>query len=174
MTIREARPEDAPAMARVRVDTWRHAYRGIMPDETLDNLSYEAVEQLLRRILWEEASSSIAYVAESADGSVVGLAVAGQVLDPTELEYRGEVYILYVLPDHQRGGHGRGLLRACALRLKQTGLTSLMLWVLEQNPARGFYERMGGRPVRRQQVEEGGALLDEICYGWDAIDLLCR
>ena len=32
MTIREAGPEDVHDMARVRVDTWRAAYRGIVPD----------------------------------------------------------------------------------------------------------------------------------------------
>jgi len=41
MIIREATHNDIPALAKVHVDTWRTAYRGIMPDEYLANLSYE-------------------------------------------------------------------------------------------------------------------------------------
>ena len=42
MTTREARPEDLPDMARIRVDTWKAAYRGIVPDAYLDSLTYTA------------------------------------------------------------------------------------------------------------------------------------
>lgn len=39
--IREAQIADAPAIARVGVDTWRSTYCGIMADDYLDDLSYE-------------------------------------------------------------------------------------------------------------------------------------
>ena len=36
-TVRTPEPTDAAAMARVHVDTWSETYRGIMPDELLDD-----------------------------------------------------------------------------------------------------------------------------------------
>jgi hypothetical protein len=50
-TIREARISDAPGIARVRVDTWRTAYRGIVSDEHLNGLSCERAEASSRRWL---------------------------------------------------------------------------------------------------------------------------
>jgi len=41
MIIRSASVEDAPAMARVIVDTGRSAHRGQVPDEVLMKSSYE-------------------------------------------------------------------------------------------------------------------------------------
>jgi hypothetical protein len=42
IAIRRARPADAPAIARVRIDSWRSTYRGIMPDAYLDGMQVEA------------------------------------------------------------------------------------------------------------------------------------
>jgi hypothetical protein len=38
--IRAARPDDAPAIGRVQIETWRAAYRGIVWDATLAALSH--------------------------------------------------------------------------------------------------------------------------------------
>jgi ribosomal protein S18 acetylase RimI-like enzyme len=166
MSIREARPEDAPRMARVRIDTWRDAYRGIVPDDYLDSMSYEATENFLRQVLWENNRGSFAFVAEDAAGEVVGIAIAGAVLGAKEEVYRGEIYILYVLPSHQRQGHGRGLVRACALGLVQRGLTPIMLWTFAENVARGFYEALGGVVVHSKEEDMGGKRVIEVAYGW--------
>lgn len=39
--IRRATPDEAPAIADLSVRAWRAAYRGIVPDEVLDQLSVE-------------------------------------------------------------------------------------------------------------------------------------
>lgn len=48
----------------------------------------------------------------------------------------------------------------------QAGLPSMLVWVLAANPARSFYERLGGKRVRGSRIEIGGELLDEVGYGW--------
>jgi diphthamide synthase (EF-2-diphthine--ammonia ligase) len=45
-----------------------------------------------------------------------------------------------------------------------------MLWVLEANPTRAFYERMGGRLLDAQQISHGAV---EVAYGWSQIERLC-
>ena len=44
VTVREAVPADARAIARVHVDSWRTTYRDIVPDSVLSQLSYEERE----------------------------------------------------------------------------------------------------------------------------------
>jgi hypothetical protein len=41
MEIRPARVNDAPALGRVHVDSWRAAYRGLVPDSSLQAFTYE-------------------------------------------------------------------------------------------------------------------------------------
>jgi ribosomal protein S18 acetylase RimI-like enzyme len=61
---------------------------------------------------------------------------------------------------------GRQLLRVIALELKRKGCASLMLWVLEENAARKFYERIGGRLLSARKISQG---MREVAYGWAAI-----
>ena len=51
ISIRRAHPGDAPAIARVRIDSWRTTYRGIMPDVYLDGMQVEASTALWDRVL---------------------------------------------------------------------------------------------------------------------------
>ena len=44
------------------------------------------------------------------------------------------------------------------------GAATLLVWVLEDNPARTFYLRRGARRVGRRRIEVGGASLAEIAY----------
>ncbi|HOG45164.1 MAG TPA: GNAT family N-acetyltransferase [Anaerolineae bacterium] len=172
MLVREATLDDTPGIARVHVDTWRAAYAGIIPAAHLAGLSYEAREQRWRDNLTNAAPGRFTLVAEEA-GEVVGFSGGGPERG-ADAEYRGEVYAVYVRPGRQRRGIGRQMVQACARRLLVQRLGSVLIWVLADNkPARGFYERLGGRPVREQTVEIGGAWLREVGYGWpDARALL--
>lgn len=69
---------------------------------------------------------------------------------------RGEVYAIYVLPEYQRQGIGRQLMSMCAEELLRGSMDTLLVWVLEANPARRFYERLGGELVRTGWMESYG------------------
>ncbi len=85
---------------------------------------------------------------------------------PNGLPFSGEVYTLYVSPDHQGRGLGRRLLFAMLAQLQTQGLTSAMLWVLAANPARFFYHAMGGAVAAERRESHLGVTLDEIVYAW--------
>ena len=174
--VREARPADVPGIARVHVDTWRTTYRGIVPDDYLDALSYEARERLWTRALERLAAAGEAggtgnphagglFVAEAPGGEVVGFASCGREAtgDP---QYPDELYAIYVLDAWQGQGLGRRLARAVADRLAAAGLHAMLVWVLADNPMRRFYEALGGRLLREKKVEIGGVALVEVAYGW--------
>jgi ribosomal protein S18 acetylase RimI-like enzyme len=90
---------------------------------------------------------------------------------PCEVQpYEGELAAWHVRRSYQGQGVGRRLVAAVAEQLKRGGRTSLMLWVLEGNPTRAFYERMGSRPLEAQQLNHGAV---EVAYGWPDIERLC-
>src|SRR2546430_17657910 len=100
MTVRAATPDDADAIERIRTDTWRHTYRGLMPDAVLDRLGYDGTRR--RERMMQMPADQFMLVAEH-DGEVVGFVNGGRPrsADPA---YPGENYPLYVLPAHHRQG----------------------------------------------------------------------
>ena len=169
MRIRPAAPQDVEAIARVHIDSWRAAYRGLMPDAVLDRLDYaESAERWTGRVADKEL---VALVAETdgTDGSdagrIVGFALGGHERsgDPV---YTAELYAIYLDPRHLRRGTGTLLVRALAQALCDRGHRSLLVWVLSANPARHFYTALGAEWVRAATLTIGGAELPEEAYGW--------
>ena len=46
-------------------------------------------------------------------------------------------------------------------------MPGFMLWVAAENPARNFYEAMGGKVIKEKNESIGGVTIVEIGYGWD-------
>ncbi|WP_299027010.1 GNAT family N-acetyltransferase [uncultured Thermanaerothrix sp.] len=165
LDIRLATPADAWGIAQVHVDTWRAAYAGLLPASVLAQLSVAKDARQIREWIAQPRPGSFWWVAEKA-GRIVGFASGGPERSGDAI-YRGEIYALYVLPAFQRHGIGTRLVVASAQALLQHGLTSMLIWVLAENtPARAFYARLGGQPVREQTLTIGGTSLVEVGYGW--------
>ena len=80
---------------------------------------------------------------------VVG--VAASVTDPGTPSVR-HIESIWVAPTHRRRGVFRALLSALAELERRTGVTDLLLWVMEDNPnARRAYETMGFEPTGERQ-----------------------
>jgi SAM-dependent methyltransferase len=171
--IREAKVNDAVAIAQVHVDSWRATYRGILPDAHLGRFSREARERTWRNILTESARREFVYVAVDATDAIVGFASGGpeRVGDPKN---RAEIYAIYLLETFQRRGIGRRLCHAVAERLVEAGFDSMVIWVLEKNPARGFYSALGGKVVAEKAIAVDGVSLVEVGYGWEDVRALLR
>jgi L-amino acid N-acyltransferase YncA len=165
MLIRQATISDASAIAKVHVDSWRSTYCGIVPAEYLDSLSYED-----RTKRWQQTFElgKAVFVAEDEAGNIVGFANGGveRSGDPV---YKGELYAIYLLKPFQGRGLGRQLVQAVLKDLEKSNLRSFLIWVLEENPSKYFYEKLGGREVKQQGIEIGGVTLQEIAYGWEEL-----
>lgn len=160
LVIRRAADGDAAAIARVHVQSWREAYRGIIPDDYLARLSAAQHERQWRRSF---AGGGWAFVAE-LEGELVGFASGG--LSRGRREVTGELFVLYVLEKAQRRGVGRALFDACHYELARRGHQGMIVWVLAENPARAFYERLGGQSVGESRITIGGQQLREVAYLW--------
>ncbi len=160
LQIRRATTNDIAQIARVYVDSWRETYADLLPRSYLDGLSYATFEQHWRRTFM---TRGWAFVAEVQSG-IVGLASGGRSRQPDLAA--GELYVLYVLRAHQRQGIGRALFDACHYELARRGHGSMLVWVMAANPARGFYEHVGGELTSENELEIAGAKVREVAYVW--------
>jgi GNAT superfamily N-acetyltransferase len=172
MQIREAALDDAPRLARVRVDSWRSTYRGMIPDAYLDGMSYPRAESIWTQTLQADGRQGHTLVAVE-QRRVIGFAIGGPDRD-SRPGYTGEIYALYLLKEYQGRGIGSQLVYRMADWLSGNNMFSMMIWVLEQNPARKFYEALGGQVVDSKGLIILDAQLKEIGYGWKDIRPLAR
>ena len=122
------------AIAEVQVASWRDAFRGILPDDYLDE--WVTVEN--RTADWEEL------LGEPKPGRFVLVAAEGATLLAFAVVEDAEVSALHVRPDRRRTGVGKRLLDESLARLRAAGHEEAELWVLVDNVrARRFYEREG-------------------------------
>lgn len=167
MRIRTAERSDSEVIARIHVGTWRTTYRGLMPDPVLDGLS--VVQRLAQRERDfadpDYGRRFIVHVAEMPAAGVVGFGICGAERRGGE-RFDAEIYAIYVQHDVQGKGVGRALLAEQANWLWLQGWQSLLIWVLEGNPAARFYERLGGHAACEQIGEFGGRPLREVGYTW--------
>ncbi len=171
--IREACVDDARGIAEVHVASWRTTYRGIVPDEHLAQLSVERRAQRWLETL--AVGVEVIYVAKDDaehGGRVVGFASGGAEREEDMPAYDGELYAVYILQEYHGQGLGQRLVRAIAERLDKHGFNAMLVWVLADNPSRGFYERLGGQFVRERAIELGGVSLSEVACGWRNIRAL--
>jgi GNAT superfamily N-acetyltransferase len=165
LIIRRAELNDARAIAEVQVDTWRTTYRGIMSDDFLAALSYEQREAAWRRVLSDLDPIRLGYVATDHSETVIGFIHGGPEREGGS-ECGGEIYAIYVLEAFQRRAVGRRLTATLAQKLVDAGLLSLLVWVLEKNHFRAFYEALGGQLLGQKQITVEGGPSVEVAYGW--------
>jgi GNAT superfamily N-acetyltransferase len=140
--LRDARPEDAGGIARVHACSWQVAYAHAFPPEALANISVERRADRWAERLASPPQPGAALLVAEVDGEVRGFASVGASRD--EGETVGELYAIYVDPDHWGGGLGRALIVEAEERLRAAGFAEALLWVLDDNPrARHFYEAAG-------------------------------
>lgn len=168
--VRRATPADIPAIARLHVATWRHAYRGLMPQSVLD-----AQDEAKRASLWSpllNVPGHDLWVAELG-ALLAGFCSCGPSRDADAALRTGEVEAIYVDPERAGRGVGRALLCA-SLEAARGRHATLTLWVLAGNhAARRFYEAFGfALDGARKQVQLGGVAFEEVRY-WLAVPEPC-
>lgn len=155
MIVRPAKLEDSVTIGKIYCDSWKAAYKGIMPQDYLDALTPD-----------DRTINPANYlVLESEEGVVFGLANLGSSRDKERPDW-GELRAIYLLPEYWRKGSGTALFQGAEAELGRRGYSRYFLWVLTENVrARRFYEKMGMRlSGREQSFTLGGKELWECRY----------
>lgn len=162
ITIRVATTADAQRIAEIKVAGWRAAYRGLMPEDVLASLSKdEQAVKWRRRLIEHPGRVLVAALGQQVAGYVS--AAASRDADPVDPAV-GEIYALYVHPDHWRAGVGSALMVAALDTLRRQQFSRVTLWLLADNdPAIRFYQAHGFQADGRGKLEpRGQATLHEI------------
>jgi GNAT superfamily N-acetyltransferase len=144
VSLREARPEDAEAMADLNVRAWQAAFAGLVPQALLDG---QRTEPRVR--YWQEHLPSQpperTWVVERG-GRVVGLAHLGPSRDPNAPE-AAELYGMYVEPEAVGTGAGKVLMAAAMEWFRSGPWAEAILWTLPgDHRAARFYRSWGWAP----------------------------
>ncbi len=165
MAVRKADPSDAWGIAGIHVACWQAAYRGILPDNTLDTLSADRAEEAWKKRLHEGGDHVLVY---DREGRILGFTFFGASRDEDEdPSLVGEIYQLYLDPGEWRKGIGSALTAAVLEALRKKGFSEVTLWVLKENKrGRGFYEALGFESDGAEKVEtrRDGTVMNEIRY----------
>jgi GNAT superfamily N-acetyltransferase len=151
VSVRPARPDEAAELGRIQVNTWRTAYRDVVPAAVL-----EALSPALATPSWAAAMGA----APSAKHHVlvaleqqwrVGFAAVGPAdeLEPDdpEQETTAQLAVILVEPRWGRRGHGSRLLAAVVDTIRGDGMTRLIAWIPEGDAAtRDFLTSTGWAP----------------------------
>jgi ribosomal protein S18 acetylase RimI-like enzyme len=162
IAIRAARSGDALGISRVHDDAWRQAYRGIIPGAAL-----ERMVQRRGPAWWARAirMGTRLLVIECRD-DLAGYASLGRSRVPA-LGYRGEIFELYLAPEYQGAGFGRRLFDSARKDLASFGCREFVVWALADNQrAIEFYERMGGKVVKRAVETFDSEVRTRIAFGF--------
>ena len=164
-----ANPEDAPAIAALHSESWRSAYRGLVPDAFLDG---PVIDERLRywtsRMGHDDEGPRV--VLKATTGSMlVGFVCAVRDADPA---WGPLLDNLHVKPGFKGSGIGRALLGEARLWTARVAPGQPMhLWVIEDNSsARAFYDRVGGVVAERQILDfTAGITTPALRYVWDPL-----
>ncbi len=139
--IRYAKLEDAKALGEIHSKSWKIAYKGMISDEILNNITSEKRERYFEKALsnkWEE--DALIFLEDKA----VGFICIGKCRDEDRDEFYGEIWGIYLLPEFFNKGIGYELIKWGIKELKDRNYKRVTLWVLEENlKARRFYEKVG-------------------------------
>jgi ribosomal protein S18 acetylase RimI-like enzyme len=159
--VRTAQASDAPQVAEVHANSSHAAYEGLVQG-TPKSLPLEQ-----RRAFWRDAieyGEPLLQVAEDA-GRVIGFAGFDRSRDPKSKSTTGEIWALYVEPQHWGTGAGLALWDATREGLLEEGCTEVTLWVpLCNERALRFFELAGfKRELNTAKTAVlGGVKLEEI------------
>lgn len=167
--ILPAGASDVTALAEVHTESWRSAYRGLLPDAYLDGPILEDRRRFWARRMSEPVTDRRLVLKATDADTLVGFVCAALDVDPT---WGARIENLHVAPSRKGEGIGLALFESARGWITQRAPGQPMhLWVLEGNvAARRFYERQGGVVADRKVIDvTDGIAVPEVRYTWTGV-----
>ncbi len=163
--IRNATVSDAEWIASVQIRSWKETYHAIIPQKYLNSLEINK-----KKKVWSELLSkpwTMTLIAEYWE--LVGF--INYWVSREKTNYDWEVYSLYIREEYKWKWIWKELFLWARKDMVWRGFKSFYVWVLDKNPSKWFYEKMGGRVIGEKDVEIGDTRVKEIAYGWKSLDI---
>jgi len=146
--IREAGLADLPAIQALACRIWPEAYGEIL---SAAQIAYMLEQAYAVPALEKQLHSGNIFLIALLGEAPVGFASYASTQDPAVYK----THKLYVLPSIQNKGIGRSLLEIIFKNARLAGATAVQLNVNRNNKARFFYERLGFRPIKEEDIPIG-------------------
>jgi ribosomal protein S18 acetylase RimI-like enzyme len=162
--ISYATAQDARAIAEIHVDSWRAAYRDLLPEPYLAALDVAELEARFRQTAEDRMSDVLL---ARRDGALQGWLHCGPARDPDVPTTEGEILAFCVAPAAWSSGVGQSLWLRAKDILIQRGYMTCIQWVFTQDErAIRFYRSAGFAPTppTRRRVELGGMGCELVRY----------
>lgn len=138
----KAQLKDAEIIVQTRREAWNTTYRGIYPDEVIDNFDYDWHNEMERRRL-SNPSFHCWMVMDGAQ--CVGYFSCGTVREGAWRDFSFRLHSLYLLPDYRGCGLGGRIFRFVKAFCQGAGYDKMYLDCHPDNKhAMEFYKHMGG------------------------------
>jgi GNAT superfamily N-acetyltransferase len=165
--VEHAKPADLDAIAAMHLTTWRKANADLLPPSVLKKRGLPAFVREWKKMLQTDACETL--VARLRD-TIVGACSIGACGDPDLKDAPGsrEVYSIFVDPQHQRTGIGRGLIGA---HLRRAEYSALYAWVVVGNrPSEHFFAALdfAKEPDTEKDFPFSGIVLRVVRFRLDA------
>ncbi len=148
--------DDRSEVSRIYEESWRSAYKGIIPQSYLDSIPSG-------RWAAHADREGMHTLVAAEDNKLIGTASFCKSRFEKFADH-GEIVSIYFLPEYIGKGHGKVLFEAVMNELRKLGFKDVFLWVLEGNArARAFYEKAG--------FSYSGEFLDDNIGGKDIREL---
>ena len=145
--IRIATIRDINSIQNIAYVTWPVTYKRIITTEQMEYMLEMMYSQEALENQFYEGSQ---FLMAEVENEVVGFASFGFVKDAIY-----KLHKLYVNPEVQKSGAGKGLLQESITKVIKLGGKKLQLQVNRKNKAVGFYEKMGFEVIKEQDFYIG-------------------
>lgn len=158
MAIVKAKVEDANGLADIAVKAWQYAYKGIIDQNYLDNMSIEKAVKSFRETVSNKDNKQIRIVYKSED-KVIGFAFGGLYNNKANLKG------FYILPENHGEGIGKQLFIRFIEEVIKKGVNKMEVGVLSDNKlSKGIYVHFGGKLIRNRDFVRNDKIYKEDVY----------
>ncbi|MDB5192391.1 MAG: GCN5-related N-acetyltransferase [Segetibacter sp.] len=147
MTIITAENQHIPVIQEIAFKTWPVTYGSILSAEQLDFMLHMFYSM---SALENQFENDHKFLLAQVEEQAIGFASFSW-----NVERSWKLHKLYVLPDYQKTGAGKALLKAVEEEAAKDGAESLQLNVNRNNKARTFYEKKGYHVISEEDIDIG-------------------
>lgn len=149
--IRKAKYDDCHNLSLLKREIWETTYRGIYPDEKIDNYDFLSNEEKFKNFI-DDKNRELYVVSDNK--ILVAYIEFGKPFRPFK-NYKQEIGLFYIKKEYQKQGLGKQLFNLALDYIKSTGCDKFFISCHKYNlNAQEFYKKMGGHIV---QIDDDNA-----------------
>ncbi len=153
LEIRKVLVGDLPKLAHIHLETWKSCYKGIIVQETLDNLQFQ---NSLRNMERTYNDSEVFFYLASIHDISVGFIIFSLKSRHENYEEYAEIPAIYILPEYHNAGIGKNLIKTAFQVYRELNVTKVMLCALKHNRDKDFYQKCGAVVTKEEEIMIGG------------------